>query len=617
MSYQLKVLRDFPIGFWPLDESTGSDAFDISGCQNDGQYHGDLLSNFLPLVPGGQRGSLINSSNYITFPITKDYYGSENNGSIADKYSKDNDFSLEVWFYPKINKESIVSIFANPQYSIGIFYENGDIIFKFGGYETRYTIPFLSKAHHIVATYSLNSINLYYDSNLVDTKVLGPYFTVNNTGITFNSGPAPELDSFIIDAPAVYRYALSKDQIYIHYNASENINPIQIVSKNNGIYFKTNDENVQKHFSYSYPYSKGLDSFVSNDLTYNSIEKSLYLTPTTTSQEKEVYITDYIQVPIESVLTSSKIEWYGTNGIKVQTSIDGENWKNCTNGQTIPQYRINSFSGSGQLYIKITFYSSDSSKHIPKLQYFNISFYKDKKVYSQNSSEYIEPLGYDYDLSSSSYSVLSRHRNNGIRCPNIPGFKISTNKNIKTIEFLYTPEYITNILWSTVNTITAEGIPAYEAEITDINPNAIPTDSTTEEVIQYQRYLIAEDETETEYSWDSSFLLSKNNIKSIYVNGVEKTSETEVLEAFEQGHLHHVAIVLDEPITGDIKFGIFDIALFNNISLYENELNEDSILENYNLYISRPSNIIEDTFMTLTENDPKLYDNDWVLVQNI
>ena len=172
-------------------------------------------------------------------------------------------------------------------------------------------------------------------------------------------------------------------------------------------------------------------------------------------------------------------------------------------------------------------------------------------------------------------------------------------------------------MWSTVNTITAEGIPAYEAEITDINQNAAPTDSTTEEVIQYQRYLIAEEETETEYSWDSSFLLSKNNIKGIYVNGVEKISETEVLEAFEQGHLHHVAIVLDEPITGDIKFGIFDIALFNNISLYENELNEDSILENYNLYISRPSNIIEDTFMTLTENDPKLYDNDWVLVQNI
>ncbi len=47
MSYQLKVIKDYPIGFWPLDESSGSTATDISGCGNNATYVGspDLTDN--------------------------------------------------------------------------------------------------------------------------------------------------------------------------------------------------------------------------------------------------------------------------------------------------------------------------------------------------------------------------------------------------------------------------------------------------------------------------------------------------------------------------------------------------------------------------------------------
>ncbi len=67
MSYQLKVIKDYPIGFWPLDESSGSTAADISGCGNNGTYVGSPAANMLPLVPGGISGTRITNTAYATF----------------------------------------------------------------------------------------------------------------------------------------------------------------------------------------------------------------------------------------------------------------------------------------------------------------------------------------------------------------------------------------------------------------------------------------------------------------------------------------------------------------------------------------------------------------------
>ena len=75
MSYQLKVIKDYPIGFWPLDESSGSTAVDRSGCGNNGTYVGSPASNMLPLISGGGSGTRITDTAYVTFPITKDFYG--------------------------------------------------------------------------------------------------------------------------------------------------------------------------------------------------------------------------------------------------------------------------------------------------------------------------------------------------------------------------------------------------------------------------------------------------------------------------------------------------------------------------------------------------------------
>jgi hypothetical protein len=62
MSYQLKVIKDNPVGFWALDETTGTTASDISGCGNSGTYSGGITNGLIPLIPGGLQGSLITNS---------------------------------------------------------------------------------------------------------------------------------------------------------------------------------------------------------------------------------------------------------------------------------------------------------------------------------------------------------------------------------------------------------------------------------------------------------------------------------------------------------------------------------------------------------------------------
>jgi hypothetical protein len=95
MSYQLKVIKDYPIGFWPLDESSGSIAADSSGCGNNGTYVGSPSANMLPLVSGGGTGTKITNTAYITLPVTKDYYGTTVSSSFATEDTSDNDFTIE------------------------------------------------------------------------------------------------------------------------------------------------------------------------------------------------------------------------------------------------------------------------------------------------------------------------------------------------------------------------------------------------------------------------------------------------------------------------------------------------------------------------------------------
>ena len=626
MSYQDIILKDSPIGFWPLDElytssyvvSTYDDAntfydepayynsgsiysgvaLDKSGCLNHGVYVEDFPLNdyLMPLVSSGVYSTNITSRGYIRLPLNKNYYGKLLEEGFGTKYNSDNNFTLETWLYPKISSGTVSPIFADFSNSIGIFYDNGNIVFKLNSERLDYTLPYINKSVHVVAVYDKDLIKLYIDGKLVNYKSL-TNFKFTNSLLNLNIGPTKNItDSFLIDAPSVYRYALSAEQILKHYNGSKIISSIQIVYPDEGSLFTTMVSNQDYIYSYSYPANKPWKYFATDNLYINESENYISLYKNDVVASTSVVLTDYILIPQALPISASKVEWDGDNGVSVRVSNDGSSWYNCVNGRSLPNYILGSgtFSSERGLYIEITLSSSLTSKYTPVLKYFKITFYDGKTVYSENSGDYISSMqsvglsnnnNWDLDISGSQYNILSRDQNNGIR-PNLPGFYLSTLKKTKTIESFFTPESISN---GYLFYAATESTPAY-------------------------------------FSWAAGGAISKANIAAIYVNGINRSSETNISSFIIAGELHHIVIVLSSFTTGDIWFNVKSEAgtwsnplprnLYQNIAIYNKAFTSTEAINHYNMYIDNYMVSADDSSFALTDLDPIVYDRDWIAIKS-
>ena len=569
------------MGFWPLDESSGVIAADSSGCGNNGTYVGSPASNMLPLIPSGVSGTRITNTAYITLPTSKDFYGSSVSNGLANKYSSDNDFTLEVWISPSIQSSSETTIFADTTDGIGLYWEKGDVVFKASGTEQiRWAVTYTKKTIHVVGIYSVNSISLYIDGTQVATKTLDPNFKFTNTAFDLQIGPTSDSeDSFIVDAPAVYRYGLNSAAITRHYNdANYYIQPIHVVNPEEGTLFSCSDRTNRIDFSYTYGVDATWDSFIESNTYYDDKGKYIGFIPTDTAQSKSFTINDFLFVPTESGFTNSKIEWRNELGISVETSIDGTIYLPCVNGEAIPQYKKGSFDTNGLLYIRITMTTTDASKFLPRLSHFSIKFYSQTRIYADNFNSYIESDD-QFAIGSLNYSPLLRHYNNGIRPASGYGFDINTELDINTVEMFFTPK--------------------------TTGANTLFYDPTTS----------------TKYAWDGSGTVSKASISKLYVNGVDKTSQTNISNFLVAGEPHHIVLVLSAPVTGNLQFNYETTGgpdnLYNNIAIYNRSLTQADVTTHFNLYCGRPSTTVTDPVIDLTELSPVYYDNDWIVLQSI
>ena len=581
MTYQLKVIKDYPIGFWPLDESSGTTASDISGCGNNATYVGSPAANMLPIIPGGGSGTKITNTAYITVPTSKDFYGSSVSNGLGNKYSSDNDFTLELWISPSIQSSNVTTLFADTTDGIGLYWEKGDIVFKVSATEQiRWALTYSKKAMHIVGVYSVNSISLYIDGTQVGLKTIDPNFKFTNTSLDLQIGPTSDAgDSFVVDAPAVYRYGLNSTAITRHYNdANYYIQPIHVVNPEDGVLFSCSDRTKKIDFSYTYGVDNEWEDFVNSDTYYDDKGKYLAFIPTTTVESKSFVINDFLFIPMESGFTDSKIEWRNELGVIVETSVDGTNYLPCVNGEAIPQYKKGGFGTSGLLYIRITMSTTDASKFLPRLSYFSIRFYSQSRIYADNHNSYIESDN-QFAVGSLNYSPILRHYNNGIRPNSGYGFKINTGLNINTIEMFFTPK--------------------------TTGANTLFYDPTTS----------------TKYAWNGSGTVSKASISAFYVNGIDKTSQTNISNFLVAGEPHHIVLVLSAPVTGNLQFNYETTGgpdnLYNNIAIYNRSLTQADVTTHFNLYCGRPSTVVTDPVIDLTELSPVYYDNDWIVLQSI
>jgi hypothetical protein len=581
MSYQLKVIKDYPIGFWPLDESLGSTASDISGCGNNATYVGSPVSNMLPIVSGGGSGTKITNTAYITIPITKDYYGATVQAAFGTAYTSDNDFTMECWVSPSISSTSVTRLFGDTANNIGLFWDKGHIVFRVSATEFVIApINYSKKALHLVGKYTGQSIDLYIDGVSVESKSL-TNFKFTNTTIGLQIGPTSDAgDSFIVDAPAVYRYSLSDKTIVRHYVNGNTTSPaIQVAYPDEGILYSGTDANTRPYFDYSYPVNKPWTYWLTDDTYFDLVENSIGFFKTETAEAKTLVIEDLIIVPSGLELNTSKVEWRNDLGVTVESSIDGTTWVYCVNGQPVPQYTKDSFSTNGKLYIRITMSTSDASKYLPTLSFFCVAFYLSKDLYADNYGDKLSSTT-EYYLGSLNYPILSRNYLNGIRTKNAAGFDVDTMSSIKSVEMFFTP------LTLAANTLFYAS-----------NPSA------------------------TRVAWNGSGVVSKANIEKIYVNNVDVTNQTNISSYLVAEQPHHIVLVFTSPVTESLQFN-YETAggpsnLYKNITTYEKELTSGIVETHYELYTGRAVSTVTEPSVTLTESDIIAYNNDWIVLQSV
>lgn len=606
MSYHLKVLRDSPIAYYPLDGS----AEDISGAENHGQMVGVFKDNILPIVSGSTKSTLVEyPSNYIFVTPVNDYTGEEQSEVFGTYSTSKNEFSIEFWIKPNITYHNSITTIIQDSYTdprLVIYFYEGYLHFAvyssedYTYYDAKGYVNFIEKALHVVAIYSKNNISIYVDGALLESTQLPNNFKFyggpDSTPYPVNLKISPEemSNKFLINNLAIYRYPLSKNTIMSHYiEGNIQIDPKQIAISNNGKVFDLNSAKLYESFIYLYPADKSLDSFIdtnnSDYIYYDSTFKSIKFYKT--SSPTDVVLEDFILIP-EGIGTTSKIEWRGDYGIKIETSEDGNTYEECINGGTIPQYKRGSYSESKQLYIRITLSSTSTAPvlYSPEFSFMSIVFYRDKTIYSDNGGGkiYFPPdldTDADIDLGTLNYPTLSRHRNNGVRVNK--GFVLSTPNS-----------------WGTVQTI--------ELFFTPISLNSCPLLLGNYPFGYY-----------ASYSWNSAGTISKSNISKFYVNGVEKAAETDIHNVFIAGQTHHVVIVFSDLVGADIYFNYNPNNntygpdnSYNNIICYENSLDVSDITTNYNMWTGRPNSIIVNNPIIVEEKIVKIDDVDWVVVQS-
>ena len=229
-TYDKIILNDHPVGYWPLDETSGTVAHDLSGYGNDGIIQGGVtLGQPSPFFSGDTMMKFDGSSGYIQTPLEQ-----------INAVSR----SLEIWVNTTVagdNKPLItdrgdgtgLSItltmpgFGISGGAIGIGCDSNDVFIGINS-SLNYNNGLL---HHAVGVWTgqpgvsvtPSQFQVFVDGNLVSTvsanagSVTAPLTGNGGTQIAYDASWG--YFSGILAKAAVYNYPLTPQRIAYHYKA--------------------------------------------------------------------------------------------------------------------------------------------------------------------------------------------------------------------------------------------------------------------------------------------------------------------------------------------------------------------------------------------------------------
>lgn len=232
MTYNSEVLVDIPAGFWPLNETSGSTAFDLSGNGNNGTYIGGVALGTKTLLDGAVCADFNGSSGYV------------NIGTPAALNFRDV-WSIEAWVSTDITGTGEQYIFsegysgAPPIYyalckNIGAITTTGRVgagEYDSGGWKTIAdpTSLAIGTLAHYVVTFDGTTINLYKNGFRVSTGTIslaaGTAYNPVSIGIRNDNGTPYAYWDGGIGRVALYHSVLSDIRVATHYISGGGVMP--------------------------------------------------------------------------------------------------------------------------------------------------------------------------------------------------------------------------------------------------------------------------------------------------------------------------------------------------------------------------------------------------------
>jgi hypothetical protein len=214
--YGVEVLGEAGlVGYWPLNEPSGTVATDLKNA-NNGTYTGG------PTL--GQAGPLASLSNSLSVKLVSTSYVTIPDSSPLDV---GNLYTMEALV--KRTSTGVIQIILSKQPSAFIFYFNTDntlnvgVAGTVGVRTTTSTFTDTTKWHHLVATKNSGTIHIYVDG--VDQALTGTVVSVTNNNAALligrhdDSGTLFATDNYMAEV-ALYNTELSGADVTSHYNAA-------------------------------------------------------------------------------------------------------------------------------------------------------------------------------------------------------------------------------------------------------------------------------------------------------------------------------------------------------------------------------------------------------------
>lgn len=410
MTYIYHVLKDGPIGLWSFDSTPLNDS---SGFGNTATYTGTPTTT-RPIVAGGVAAQHVDSGDTINYPVS----------SVMIQGRETRAFTLEAWIKPQSGTAAVLA-----RNNSGIFLDGLILRFSMEFSElvsVTYNHLDAGEIYHVVAVYDGKSMILYVNGQSVASTDIEDDILASEIADTTTNLKTTMSTSMVMDTPAVYNLPMDFVRVSRHYNLGVNYPQVVNLSLNNGgkyYVFSDSFASVYSDFNFGDTDSWNAGTFTGNVTSVDNRLVNLFdetsgdwLTGTWTFQ--------YSVASDEGAgiqINGSKINWYSSDTITVETSTDGTTWTTVTNGGSI--VGIQDLSAGYAISIRVTIPTTSTEQLA--VDNMSIVFYTDKSIKGSDEAllaTFVDPI--TVSLASQAYPPAAFNDNAGVLLPTGNGVSI-------------------------------------------------------------------------------------------------------------------------------------------------------------------------------------------------